>query len=484
MSKPDPELRKGAEVTVEIASLADGGEGVSRQLGIPIFVNRTAAGDIAAVRIFDLRKDFARGELVKVVKPSAARREPPCKLFKVCGGCQWQHISYKDQLSAKTEIVRQAVTRIGKLPPDLVQPAIPAANELYYRNKVQFPVAMVPKSGRVLAGYYKQESHELVNIKHCPVQPEPLDRMLEAVKQAVETTGLSVYDEKTGKGMLRHIAARHSLAHGDILLTLVVNCEAKMPAEAQKKLEAIAAHVMRAVPEVKGVCANFNNRPGNRIMGEETITLAGASGIEDILRSGLPQSPSVLREGLKYKLSSTSFFQINTAQASVLLDQVLLAATDDFKRTNVQLAVDAYAGVGTMALFLSFVCAKVIAVEEWQQAVADGKSNAQLNGIANVEFAAASVEHEAARLAALGVKPELVVVDPPRKGLHEKAIAGIIALAPSRIVYVSCNPATLARDLRILEDNGYKTKQIQPVDMFPQTYHIESVTVLEKQGSQ
>jgi 23S rRNA (uracil1939-C5)-methyltransferase len=474
------DLRKGAVVTVEIASLADGGEGVSRQLGLPIFVNRTAPGDVVQVRLFDVRKDFARAELVQIISPAKVRREPPCKLFKVCGGCQWQHLQYQAQLDAKADIVRQAVARIAKLPPDLVLPPIAAENELFYRNKVQFPVAQVAKTGRVLAGYYQQNSHELVNIKHCPVQPEPLDRMLEAVKGAVEKQGLTIYDEKSGRGLLRHIAARHSRAHDQILLTLVLNCRPEMEESVQQKIQAVADAVMAEVDAVKGVCVNFNSESGNRIMGDRTTTVAGQATIEEVLASKLPAAPEALQRGIKYRLSSTSFFQVNSDQACVLLDQVLLAATDGFNEASIPILVDAYAGVGTMALFLSFVCGQVYAIEEWKQAVADGKSNAQLNGISNVDFACSSVEDEANRLAQLGLAADVVVVDPPRKGLHQRALSGILALAPRRIVYVSCNPSTLSRDLRILEDSGYKTKQIQPIDMFPQTYHIESVSVLER----
>jgi 23S rRNA (uracil1939-C5)-methyltransferase len=489
-------LKKGDVVPVRVASLAAGGEGVSRQYGVPVFVSRVAPGDLVEVRLFDVRKDFARGEVIKLLEPSAVRVEAPCKLFKVCGGCQWQHISYSGQLDAKADIVRQALKHIGKLPPDLVQPALGAVEPLFYRNKVQFPVDSVKGSGRVLAGYYKENSHELVNIKHCPVQPEPLDRVLEACKQAVQSRGLSTYDETTGRGLLRHIALRYSFARNRVLATLIINAEPPagqgLGEGLEERLSDIAQDVMNVVPELVGVCANFNPRAGNRIMGDTTICLHGEEHIVEVLRSNLPAAPEALRNGIQYSLSSTSFFQVNSWQASVLLDQILLAVSPDLGQDaattvfskKIPLLLDAYAGVGTMALWLAPLCDRVLAIEEWQGAVDDGLKNRELNGIANVEFISARVEDEVPRLLEQGVKPDVIVVDPPRKGLHPRALESLISLQAAKIVYVSCNPATLARDLRILEDNGYKTKRIQPVDLFPQTHHVESVTILERQGSQ
>jgi 23S rRNA (uracil1939-C5)-methyltransferase len=482
-------LKKGEIHKLRIASLAPGGEGVSRDLGIPVFVNRVAPGDLAEVKLFDVRKDFARGEVVSLIEPSAVRTEPPCKIFKVCGGCQWQHVDYAGQLDAKADIVRQAVKHIGKLSPDLVLPTIGAVDPLFYRNKVQFPVDSVASTGRVLAGYYKEGSHELVNIKHCPVQPEPLDRALEACKQAAQKHKLSTYDEKTGTGLLRHIALRYSFSGNRVLVTLVVN-DRPDNAPLTKKLKAMAAEIMREVPEATGVCANFNTTRGNRIMGDQVVSLAGDAHLLEVLRSNLNWAPELLRHGIKYQLSSTSFFQVNSKQAAVLLDQLLLAVSDRAAENNepmslrkIPLVIDAYSGVGTMALWLSAIAERVIAIEEWPAAVRDAAINCQLNAINNVELIEAKVEDEAPRLVAQGVKADVIVVDPPRKGLHSSLVSALVALAPRRIAYVSCNPATLARDLRILEDNGYKTKRIQPVDMFPQTYHVESVTVLDRQGT-
>jgi 23S rRNA (uracil1939-C5)-methyltransferase len=486
-TKPRISLRKGQLLTVSIQSLAAGGEGVSRDCGMPIFVNRTAPGDAVEVRLFDVRKDFARAEVVSVLAPSPVRAEPPCKIFKICGGCQWQHIGYADQLEAKADIVRQAIKHIGRLDPQLVKPTIAAEQPLFYRNKVQFPVGVVPSTGRILAGYYKQNSHELVNIKHCPVQPEPLDRALGITKECLEREQLSAYDESTHTGLIRHIAQRYSFSGDQVLVTIIINAKSPLPTALEQKLKRVANSLMSSMPEVIGVCLNFNSSKGNRILGDVTHCLAGEQFILEKLRSHLPNAPEQLKKGLDFRLSSTSFFQVNSIQAEVLLDQVLLAVTgttsDDGQELNIKVPylIDAYAGVGTMASWLASVADRILAIEEMGSSVIDGKINLALNGLTNVEFVQSKVEVEAPKLVAAGITADVVVVDPPRKGIDPLGLEALVKLAAKRIVYVSCNPATLARDLRLLQDRGYVTRRIQPIDMFPQTFHIECVSVLELQ---
>jgi len=481
-------LRKGQTVRLRILSLAAGGEGLSKDFGIPIFVNRVAPGDLVDVRLFDVRKQFAKGEVVELIEPSELRAKPPCPLFNVCGGCQWQHMSYEYQLDAKSDIVKQALKHIGKIDGSIVQPTLSSVKPLTYRNKAQFPVASVAKTGRILAGYYQQNSHELVNIKHCPVQPEVMDRVLETTKEILQSIDLSTYDERTGVGLLRHIAERYSFAHNKVLLTLVLNHKPRLPHDLSDALIAAAREIMQKVPEVSGVCLNFNPASGNRIMGDTTTCVSGEPFLVEVMRSSLPNAPEKLREGLKFRLSATSFFQVNSEQAAVLLDQVLLAATgqesvapaDAHFNQQIPLLIDAYAGVGTMGMWLSSVCERIIAIEELASSVENGEVNLALNDLKNVGFVQDRVEEQVVELLSQGARPDVVVVDPPRKGIDPGGLRSIIQLAPSRIVYVSCNPATLARDLRILEDSGYKTKRVQPIDMFPQTYHVESVAVLEK----
>lgn len=481
-------LARGDRLVSTVESLAPGGEAVMREQGVPIFVRGLAPGDRAEIELFDVRKDFARASVVQILEPSCQRAVPPCKLFGVCGGCQWQHLSYEWQLKAKEDIVRQTLKHIAKLDPELVRPSIGADDPLHYRNKVQFPVE-ARKSGRILAGYYKADSHELVNIKHCPVQPEPLDRMLDTAKSVCEDHRLTAYDEKKRTGLLRHITARYSFDRKSVLVTLVVNAHSEnrgkdkcRPEISLPEMQRAAREIMDRCVDVTGVCLNYNPQAGNRIIGDTTVLLAGEPYIIERLATTRDDLPERLRQGLEFKLSPASFFQVNTAQCCRLFEQIFDAIADAAlpAGSRVPVIVDAYAGVGAIALWLSPIAGRVIAVEEHPAAVADGKLNLELNKVDNVEFRLGGVEEVFLQFVEQRTIPDVLVVDPPRSGLSPQAMGGITALGPLRMVYVSCNPATLARDLRILEKNGYKTKQIQPVDLFPQTYHIETVTVLER----
>lgn len=515
------QLARGQSVKLSIQSLAPGGDGVGRVDGIPVFVARVAPGDVVDVHLFDVRKNFARGVVETIVEASSERQEPPCKLFKVCGGCQWQHIAYEHQLRAKEDIVRQAIKHIGGLSPELVKPAIGAENNLHYRNKSQFPVRHPHDSTRILAGYYGQGSHKLINVKHCPVQPNAMDEMLEAVKAICERHQLSAYDERSHRGLLRHILGRFSFANNAVLITLVLNSNVdhlrengfsgkhlqtmktscvvddgeddptahepgKKPCGVPhgkkfnpgklrpETLERIAEDLMSELAQVAGVCINLNPDRGNRILGDTTLCLAGEPFITETLASTRSDFPSMLKEGIKFRLSPASFFQVNTEQAAKLLEAVADALLEFGPKPTL---IDAYAGVGTMSIWLSPFVERVIAIEEVEPAVEDGRQNLQLNAVKNVEFLLGSVE---AILPKVKDRHDVVLLDPPRKGCSPDALDAVFALSPKRIIYVSCNPATLARDLKIIEQNGYKTKRVQPVDMFPQTYHVESVTVLDR----
>lgn len=443
--------QRGDTIDVKITSLAPGGEGVSKDFGLPIFVNRVAVGDLVRVEIFDRRPKFARGQIVEILSPSADRNEPPCKLFKVCGGCQWQFLSYEAQLIAKEQIIKQSLEHIGGIDSLVVETALPAAAQLFYRNKVQFPVRHPQGSKRILAGYYEQDSHRLVNVKHCPVQPAPLDEMLEIVKSSCEKFALSAYDEATGKGLLRFITARFSEITKQMLVTLVVNCsKEKMP----RALTEAADQIASQLPQATGVCINFNTSPGNRIMGDETFCRSGKPYMEELLSSQRPDYPEKLHTGLTFRLSSTSFFQVNTSQA-VRLFEALSDIISEFATTkgiayDDILALDCYAGVGAIALWMSPFLKKVIAVEENPDAVTDGKLNAKINQIGNVDFYSGKVEHVLPELFARGFKPKIVIVDPPRKGCSGQALEAVLKFAPELILYVSCNPVTLARDLKIM----------------------------------
>ncbi len=498
-------FKKGQIVQLLISSLNSKGEGISKDLGPCVFINRTAPGDHIEAEIFDVRKDFARGHLIKLIESSPERTEPPCKLFKVCGGCQLQHLNYQYQLKVKHDIICQAMEHIGKLDPSSVLPVLPAISALAYRSKVQFPVASPNNSSRILAGYYQQNSHQLVNIKHCPVQPEPLDRVLSAAKQACHEECISAYNEITHSGLLRHITARCTSSNNPVLVTLVVNARPQeLPLD---KLRLAAGKIMHKVPEVKGVCLNFNPLAGNRIFGETTICLVGESFIEDRLSTRQINYPAQFkqclhfqdeadfrppvpyagapREGIRFRLSPTSFFQVNPLMSIELLDVVFNAVIENNPHPDLipDLIVDAYAGVGAIALWLASIARQVIAIEENPTAIEDGQVNLELNQITNVSFCSGTVEKHMAALRQQSIKPEVLILDPPRKGLSLEVLSSTLALSCPLIIYISCNPATLARDLAALTQGGYKIKSIQPLDMFPHTYHVESVAILHWQES-
>ncbi len=487
-------LNRGDALKLTVESLANGGDGVAKKEGIPVFVERSAVGDMVEVRLFDVRKDFARGEIEEIVVPSPERVSPPCKHFSQCGGCQWQHIDYKAQLKHKESLVRQSLKHIGGMKDDeVVVETICGAEpglDLHYRNKAQFPVQYV--DGQFVAGYYGRGSHHLIDVQHCSIQPVEMDAILESTRSLLKKYKVHAYDEKTHKGLVRHINLRRSLASGKTLVTIVANHAPLKYAKFKETEELIvlldlARDLVDRHKDIDGVILNFNNQKGNRILGDESLVLVGVEFVEEKLQTKRADLPEKLRNGLKLRLSSSSFFQVNTSQAVSLLELVADMAKDALSGLAAPVIIDAYAGVGTIALWLSPFAHSVLAVEENKEAVSDGRANALLNGISNLEFVLGRVEDVLERVIGEGSLPDLLVVDPPRKGLSPEVVAAIKERGPRHLIYVSCNPTTLARDLKLLEDrgekgnaNGYKAKRIRPVDLFPHTYHVETVVQLER----
>ncbi len=423
------------------------------------------------------------------------------------------HLNYDTQLKSKRAIIEQSLYHIGgKTIGDLLTPlllsTVPSSNQLAYRNKVQLPVRNPKDSNRLLAGYFETNSHNLVNIKHCPIQPHLLDDILAEIKLLAEKYNFVAYDEKTGRGFLRHIQMRISQTQNHVLVTLVLNCNEKnMPTFMAK----FAPELMEKFSQIKGVCANFNEAKGNRILGDNTICLSGQSFIEESLATTKVDFPQILKDGLKFRLSPESFFQVNTDQALTLLELVAeevknyISQCQSSSQSNNITLLDAYAGVGTIALWLAPFVSNVVAIESNPHAVKDGEINQSLNKISNVQFQLAKVENYLPQLLKNGTSVEILVLDPPRQGLDPAVIDAIIKMQPKLIVYISCNPVTLARDLKLILseksvdlsvnadpqtekkndclklDSGYKVEKILPIDLFPQTYHIESIAVLKKQ---
>lgn len=492
-------LTRGQRLKLNIDSLAPGGEGVGRADGIPVFVNNTAIGDVIEAELYDVRKNFAKGKVVRIEVASPTRTTPECALAERCGGCQFQHIEYGAQLEAKREIVEQAIKHVGRLNDVVVEPALGTEMPLRYRNKVQFPVGR-GKDGGIIVGYFEKSSHELVDIETCPVESQLVDRILVASKRFLSKHKISIYNEATHRGLLRHICARQSFYNNEILVTFVLNIsESDFDASANQPLRdslcAVAKQLMDEVGEVVGFCVNFNSQKGNKILGEETVCIKGTPVIEEVLLARRENMPERLKHGIKFRLSPNSFFQVNTEQAARLLEQVYMEAASIKEKLPPSSSfniIDVYCGVGTISFWLAGLADRLIAVENNPAAVANGRENLELNDISNVEFYEGTAEAAFAKFVEQGLRPDLVVLDPPRKGASKDVLESLLKLAPTHIIYVSCNPATLARDLRILQDGvsstqegkvrqiGYMTHRVKPVDLFPQTYHIESVATLEK----
>ncbi|WP_396136079.1 23S rRNA (uracil(1939)-C(5))-methyltransferase RlmD [Bacillus sp. NEB1478] len=456
MTKADLPVHKNESYEVEILDLTHEGAGVARVNGFTLFVPNTLPGERAKVKVVGLKKGFGFGRLEELIEPSQERVEPPCPIYKWCGGCQLQHLSYAGQLEYKRKQVEDVLTRIGKLENVPVLPTLGMDDEPWrYRNKAQVPVG--ERDGRIITGFYQKRSHEIVEMDSCIITGDTNDDAVQAVKEIVNKYNISAYNEEKHKGMLRHIIARYGKTTGDLMIVLVTNGK-DLP---QRKK--IIDDITTALPEIKSIVQNVNTKRTNVIFGDETKVLWGAEYIYDNIGD------------IKFAISARSFYQINPDQTKVLYDQALKYA----ELSGDETVIDAYCGIGTISLFLAQKAKKVYGVEIVPEAIEDAKRNAELNGITNAEFAVGKSEEVIPEWKKQGITPDVIVVDPPRKGCDEELLKTIIEMKPKRVVYVSCNPATLARDLRVLEDGGFKTTEVQPVDMFPQTTHCEAVACLE-----
>lgn len=463
-------IQRGQALTVEITGITHDGAGVGRHHGFALFVPGTAPGDRVLVRVTEVKKGYGKATLVRVEQPGPARIVPRCPLVAQCGGCQLQHIDYIEQLALKRQQVQEALARLGGMPDVPVHPTLGMADPWLYRGKAQFPVGLLqlenapaggnplePGPGRkVVGGFYAPGSHRIVDIADCVIQNPTANRILAKVKELAGKYRVPIYDEHAHRGVLRHVLARVARHGGEAMAVLVTNT-AELPGA-----QALARELMHAVPEVVSVLQNINPQRTNVVLGEETRLIAGRETIIDRI------------DDLEFEISARSFFQVNPEQCEALYGVALEYAGLTGKET----VVDAYCGIGTITLMLARHAGEVFGVEVVPEAIEDARANAQRNGIANASFVLGESERVLPRLAAEGIKVDVTVVDPPRKGCEPEVLAAMADLAPVRMVYVSCNPATLARDLKILAGRGYRTVQVQPVDMFPQTAHIESVALL------
>ena len=430
------------------------GQGVAHVEGCAVFLPNAIAGERYRIRIEKAQKTWAAGKIVEVLEKSPHRVNRECPVAKLCGGCDFWHMDYEEECRLKADRVKQALNRIGGERLEEV-PLLAAPTCKGYRNKAQYPVAS--KKGKAYAGFFRAGTHQVVENDRCLILPEESDRVKEMVISYVNQYKIPAYDEESHTGLLRHIYVRRGAVSGQVLVCLVVNGK-KLP-----KTQVLIDR-LKAVPGFTTLVLAVNTRPGNAILGNEFITLYGPGYIEDTLC------------GLTFRLSPRSFYQVNHHQAQRLYEAAIAQA----QITKDDLVLDLYCGVGTITLAMAKAAGKVIGVEVVEQAVEDAWDNAKRNGIENAEFFCGDAGKAALELEAKGIKPDVIVVDPPRKGLNADTIEALHKMSPRRIVYVSCDPATLARDVALLKERGYCLKNAQAADLFPRCAHVESVVCFNR----
>lgn len=438
---------------MEITALTNEGSGVGRCDGMAVFVPFTAVGDVIDCRIVKVLKSYAYGKIESIVTPSPERVENTCSAFGKCGSCVFRHITYEAELKAKDGFVRDAFKRLGGLEPDFL-PICGSENIDNYRNKLQMPLAK-EKSG-IISGFFSERSHRVIPIDKCLLQPEIFSEIIEFIKSEAARLKISVYNEQTHEGVLRHVYLRKGHYSGEICAVLVVR--RKVP-----ELSTLAAVLSKRFPEIKGVAANINPDKTNVILGEREILLRGNQNIRDTMC------------GVNVEISPKSFYQVNTPAAENLYLQAAEFAEPDGKTV-----LDLYCGAGTVGLSMADKAKQIIGVEIVSEAVQNARKNAQNGGFTNAEFICADAGEAASGLAKRELLPDVILLDPPRKGCDENTLSACVKMNPERIVMISCNAATAARDCKYLSENGYSVKTVRAFDLFPRTKHVECVVLLEK----
>jgi 23S rRNA (uracil1939-C5)-methyltransferase len=451
--------QRGQSLSVTIDDLAFGGEGVGRADGYVVFVRGGVPGDRLRVRLDQARARFGRGTIEAIETPSPHRVEPPCPYFGRCGGCRLQHVDYQAQLSFKSKQVADALERLGGLGPVSVLPILGAAETYGYRNKMEFTVARGRDGAPLTVGLHEADRYDSVlDVERCLLQSDRMNALLDEARRFFKDSTLGAWEQNSGEGLLRFLMLREGYRTGESMVNIVTS------SPAVSELAPLAARLAARVPRTTSVVMNVNPKKASVAVGVEEHLLGGRDHILESVG------------GLQFQVSANSFFQTNTAQAERLFALVLDSAGLEGGET----VLDLYSGTGAISLQLARRCRLVYGVEVTQAAVDDAARNAAANGIANCTFLAGEVRFVLPSLIAQGVSAQVVVADPPRAGFHPKALRALLQMGPARIVYVSCNPATLARDVGELVRGGYRLAWVQPVDMFPHTPHIEAVARLEK----
>ncbi len=441
-------MKKNDELTLNITGMSAEGNGVGKADGMAIFVPNCAIGDVLRVRIVKVLKNYCFGKVMEIIAPSKDRITPDCPVFSQCGGCCYRHISYEAECDIKWQRVDDCIKRIGKL--DITPKPILADYSDNYRNKAQFPVGE-----NLEVGFYALHSHRIIPCMSCALQPKEFEPIIKTIKQFLSLCNVSAYNEQTGKGLIRHIYLRKGQVTGEIMVCLVINGKT-LPKE-----QGLVEQLIKINENIKSIVINENTQKSNVILGKTTRTIYGEDYITDILC------------GVKVRLSPLSFYQVNHNMATLLYEKA-----KEYAEPKDKTVLDLYCGAGTIGLSMASIAKEIIGVEIVPQAVEDAKINAELNGITNARFICASAPDSAKTLADEGVRPDVVILDPPRKGITPDLVKTVAQdFSPEKVVYVSCDPATLARDLQLFEQSGYKTVEVTPVDLFPRTSHVESVAL-------
>ena len=456
MSRNDA-IKEKSVIKTEITAVTNEGSGVSRYNGAVVFTPFTAPGDLAQVRIEKVGKSCVYGRLERVLEPSADRADPVCPVFGECGGCALRRIDYAAETKIKTGWVKDHISRIGGFDLEPL-PAIPSPKSDRYRNKAVYQAGR-DKNGRIIFGFYRRKSHEIINCENCLLQPEEFAEILKVIKFFAEQTGLSVYDEKEHRGLLRAVYIRKGEVSGETGICIVVN------GKRLTKAELLVSALSTRFPDIVSIVLNINEERTNVVLGKKFVTLFGKDGISDTLC------------GVTVDISPAAFYQVNHGAAELLYRKAAKLAA----LTGEETLLDLYCGAGTIGLSMAAGAKRLIGVEIVPQAVENARRNAERMGVTNAEFICGDAAEASQTLQKRGLLPDVVVLDPPRKGCDLATLEAVAAMRPKRIVMVSCDTATMARDFRTLAELGYVPKAAQPVDMFPRTANVECAAVLERE---
>ena len=460
-------MKKNDVVTVRIEDIGVNGEGIGKVDGYTLFVKDAVIGDLVEAKLMKAKKNYGYARLMKIIEPSACRVEPRCAVARQCGGCQIQAMSYEKQLEFKNQKVKNNLIRIGDVPEELLnavmEPVCGMEEPFRYRNKAQFPIGR-DKNGRLIAGFYAGRTHQIIPCSDCVLGVEVNQKILDIILGYMEQYHIEPYDEERHAGLVRHVLIRYGFTTDEIMVCLVVNGR-KLP-YAERLTEELAK-----LPGMTSITMSINREKTNVIMGKEIITLWGQGYITDYIGD------------VKYQISPLSFYQVNPVQTEKLYGTALEYAG---LNEGAETVWDVYCGIGTISLFLARKAEKVYGVEIVPQAIEDARRNAKINGIENAEFFVGKAEEVlpeyyaeyARKHPGQQAHADVIVVDPPRKGCEESVLNTMVDMAPERIVYVSCDSATLARDVKYLRGNGYEVEKVKAVDMFPHTGHVETVCLL------